>query len=125
MSEQPVSVWHPIDDQMLSAILDEDERAIRVLSLAARYHQARMAHPAGKAQATTEPLIPEDMWQPAPPLPNWAGLGRFISLYAALVLIVAGLLIGITVHRWAVLLVIGGVLLAGRIAIVHYRKEGH
>lgn len=119
-----------LDDRMLSAILDGDERAFRVLSHAARYHAARMAHPAGKAQVT-EPLIPEDMWEKAtyipmvaPPLPNWSGLGRFITAYVAVLLILSGFLLGVTVRPWvAIPLVWVGCLLGVRLATVHYRNQ--
>lgn len=113
MTDQPSTRPTPLDDRLLSAILDEDDRTFRVLSHAARYHEARMAHPAGRAGYV--PLT-------SPPLPSYVRLGHALLAYAAVLLILAGFLVGVTVRPWvAIPLVWVGCLLGVRLAIVHHR----
>lgn len=122
MSEQPTSpAWTDADETALVTLLIRAAYGLATAAEIAERRESKKRHPAGRA-IPVAPIIPEDIWQPAPPLPNWSGLGRFISISLAIALILAGFLIGVTQHPWvAIGLVTAGCAIGARLATVHHR----
>lgn len=117
MTDQPVSpAWTDADDRALTLLLIMAAYNLATASeIAERRAESMARHPAGRA--THVPMV-------APPMPDYSRLGTFIAGYAALLLILAGFLVGITQHFWvAFTFVLVGCALGVRLATVQHRQE--